>query len=500
MRDISDELYQLINLLTPGDKEFFRKFILLKKHYKHISTTTLLDLFDAFCKMKTYDETKLKRKFHNLKGNSFSSCKSVLKECIQYSLLVSGLHDNPFIKRLKELMAAEVLAAVNLKQPALKLLNNERADIGQDPDFNFMQPELIALQKKKDIIIPKPELLEFIESQRLVISETVYMNNKLRHSVAMLDRIACTKLLQNQEGDEKELYDVYRHYFADSKNLRTKQPIYYRQKGRITYALLTCDFDEYLRSSLQLWQHYNQPNLLNFYLTQQPAFYNDVFIHTVRACILTKNAAELSNTIKLAKSPIINPQSPIIKPVYFSHANLMLACLQNDSAQMQQQITLLEQQSVPGNDPEDYRCFLTSLSLAHYQLKNYNTALQYTFKIIDTKPSELSGIHYRCFCVLFRFLTEYEMLRNKTSTDRTGFERMLLGTINILNKQHHSKAGNKNRSYELAFLRFLKALMEKNKIAAAKYLEEIKSFSVMNSAKHYNVLFPITAWAESRLN
>jgi hypothetical protein len=87
MKQPSDELYLLITRMSDDEKAYFRKFCLILKQVNHISTASLLHLFEAISELKTYDETKLKRKVApTIKDNSFKTCKSVLKDHLRQGM------------------------------------------------------------------------------------------------------------------------------------------------------------------------------------------------------------------------------------------------------------------------------------------------------------------------------------------------------------------------------------------------------------------------------
>jgi len=504
MKQPSRSLHKIVHRLSYEEQRLVVEFIKLNKHRGE--NNILIDLFTAVLRQKTYDEELLKKQLkYPLNNNSFKTYKSELKELILDILRALRNYETQSMKYRRISDHAELLIAKELYPEALSCIKHLQKTI--TPDFQ---------ERNRLIFIEALELeykvLQHISNGNMVrkekISKNVFHHSfhlastyQARSGTHQLARMASCNLLLNEAGATEEFEQLKNTATSFAAFQNNPDQYYVVQQGFYT-SLLEGDFIKHFDYTMRKWMTFQKPDTEEQLRKEHPFDYGDSFISFVRAAQLTRNSEMMSFAFSTATSGYYNLFFNSAYYASFVQFSLQLFLyLIDDTYSVQNNIDWFEKNCCPAepeNDMLRYRWFNTTLAIMYHSIKDNKSALRCVHKVMNTNPNDLTEIHYRCFCVLFRFVIEYEMLQNKTSTDRAGFERVLLGTINILNKQHNSKEGNKNRSYELAFLKFMKALAVKDKEGCTKHLAELKSFSHLPAAKHYNALFPLTEWAEKR--
>ena len=153
----SDQLFNLIQSLSKGEKRFFKVYAL---RLNTSSDKKFIVLFDAIEKQKVYDETKILERHRQLKPVQFSNLKAHLYYQLLKSVKLCNSSNLENIKITELLDYARILYNKCLYKECVKMIDKAKA---------------MAMENDRSVL-----LLEILELEKLVIPKTLESGNEQR--------------------------------------------------------------------------------------------------------------------------------------------------------------------------------------------------------------------------------------------------------------------------------------------------------------------------------
>jgi hypothetical protein len=273
----SKDLFELIKSMSQGEKTYFKKYSQLhtigKENY-------YLLLFDAICKQKNYDESKVILK---LKRYDFVQHFAVAKNYL-YSRILDSLesyHKNMSVNATvrKYIQRIELLINKNLYSQALKIIEKAK-NICVKYELFEEQQDLVKWHfkiaiAKEDILLRKKILAEAAESHKLFNNYRIYRE---------LDNAVSSKYqLQGVARTPRELIELKKiistDHLNDSDKARSIRSKFYFYGSRNFIALSTGDFDKIYRNSKNIVEILQaNPHLIAVNAPSYIAFYGNMLI------------------------------------------------------------------------------------------------------------------------------------------------------------------------------------------------------------------------------
>lgn len=175
MKEVSEDLYQLAQSITPAEAGYFVTYL---KRFKLSHTAAYLAVFTLMRQQHTYNENELKAAAQSAEVvKKFSFHKSVILDYLLASL-ISYYRDSSVETTLHRLLeSAAILSQKHLHRAALKMIN---------------KAEQLALQYEKHAI-----LLEIYEYERRLLKQTSTQNIEQAFEENRTKRAACIQKLEN---------------------------------------------------------------------------------------------------------------------------------------------------------------------------------------------------------------------------------------------------------------------------------------------------------------
>jgi hypothetical protein len=273
----SKDLFELIKSMSQGEKTYFKKYSQLhtigsENHY--------LLLFDAICKQRDYDESKVILK---LKKYDFVRHFAVAKNYL-YSRILDSLesyHKNMSINATvrKYIQRIEILVNKNLYNQALKIIEKAK-NICVKYELFEEQQDLVEWHfkiaiAKEDIPLRKKILAESAESAKLFNNYRTYRE---------LDNAVSSKYqLQGVARTPRELAELKRlistDHLKDGDRARSIRSKFYFYGSRNFIALSIGDFDKIYRNSKNIVDILQaNPHLIAVRASSYIAFYGNMLI------------------------------------------------------------------------------------------------------------------------------------------------------------------------------------------------------------------------------
>lgn len=262
MKQPSDELYLLITRMSDDEKAYFRKFCLILKQVNHISTASLLHLFEAISELKTYDETKLKRKVApTIKDNSFKTCKSVLKDHLRQGMEAYRNSLKSEVNYRSHINHAETLMNKGLEKVALQHLHHLQQTLKSENSAHNAIHLLDTLGIENRVMHQADgnHTAQRAAASKALLQQTQRLQQEQEQQL-ISDRLALMvseNLLLNttqQQTDFAQLKST-----ANRLALKVNNPNYYHTVQQGMYvSLLEADFEKHLHYALHFFSGFRQ--------------------------------------------------------------------------------------------------------------------------------------------------------------------------------------------------------------------------------------------------
>jgi pentatricopeptide repeat protein len=147
MRDTSTDLFSLIKSLSGPEKRYFKNFAALKGG----DTSNYVELFDAICGLKQYDEPALKKHFKNTPvGRQFRYYKNYLLQEIGHALYHFNAANDEQSTLFQQAKIAEIYVNRNLLPLAEKQIKQIRK---KATDNNVLVPLMVLEYAETDLAL-----------------------------------------------------------------------------------------------------------------------------------------------------------------------------------------------------------------------------------------------------------------------------------------------------------------------------------------------------------
>ncbi len=496
-RESSDVLFQLIRSLTKSEKRYFKLFANRSGDPENMKFVKLFNLIE---KQTVYDEEKILAKEISLKPEQISNMKAHLyKQILQSLKLCNNNHVIDFQIR-DHIDHAQLLYNKCLYQQCVKLIDKAKK---------------LAMRNDRSVL-----LLEILELEKLVVSQTIASNNEKRVSELVTETEIVAESIKNInifsnlaiklnsyyinsgfirnkkdfERVERFFYTSLPRYEEEKLSFHEKLYLYYSYVG---YCFYIQDFDrgyDYARRWVQLFD--SHPEMIEPKLEMYIKGLNNLMVAQSK---LLKYAEFLETNKKLENIsflPNIFLTDHITLTLFkysYTHAinrHFMLGdfkggitLVQNIKDGLDKFISKLDKHSV--------LIFYYKIACLYFGSDNYRQALVWLNKIINSKAVDLrEDIH--SFARILNLICHFEL----GNTDLVEYQVKSTYRF-LLNK------GNLG-IFQKIILRFLKKLTgeinDQNLIPAFKALkEELLPIAESPYDKKAFIYFDIISWLESKI-
>lgn len=502
MKQPSEDLFLLITRMSDAEKEYFRKFCLILKEVNHISTISLLHLFNAICELKTYDETKLKRKLAgSITGSSFRIYKAVLKNYLGQGIEAYRNSLRSPANYRYQISHAETLLNKEMDKVALQHLHQLQQTLKTDNSARNTIHLLDALSIENRLMQQTDgnHVAQRTAASKALLEQTLRLQQEQEQQL-ISDRLALLvseNLLLNTPQQQAEFAQL--KSTATSFALKINNPNYYHTVQQGMYvSLLEADFEKHLKYALHFFSGFRQSDAETVINESPLGDYANSLLYLIRAGALAKNDEALCLAMNVKRGEYFTRFQHHSHYGWFVHfALLNYFRLAGNYETVMNILQFFESNCLPANPDTDmlrYRWFATTLALIYYEAGNYKKALHYANRVATTNPHNFCGIYYRDFCCIFRFVCESQFTHQYTTREHDAYIDLVQSTINTFKKEHGLNPGNKNRSFELCLLDyFLNPLPETRNHCLA----ELTLLRHTTIARHYNALFDFEQWLRS---
>lgn len=501
MKQPSDTLYLLITRMSDDEKEYFRKFCLLLKQVNHISTTSLLHLFEAISELKTYDETKLKRKLSGtITESSFKTCKSVLKELLGQGLEACRNSLKSEANYRSHINHAETLMNKGLEKVALQHLHHLQQTLkSENSAHNAIQLlDTLGIENRLMQQADGNQVAQRAAASKALFEQTLRLQQEQEQQLTS-DRLALMvseNLLLNstqQQADFAQLKST-----ATRLALKVNNPNYYHTVQQGMYvSLLEADFEKHLHYALHFFSGFRQSDAEKVIHDLPAGDYANSLLYLIRAGVLAKNEEALCLAFNVKRGEYFTRfQDHPHYSCFIQFALLNYFWLNKDMQTVTNNLVGFETNCLPATPDEDmlrYRWFATTLALLYFETGNFKKALHYANRVATTNPHNLCEIHYRDFCCIFRFVIESQLIHHYTTHEHDAYTALVQSTINTLKKEHGQKPENKSRYYELCLLDYF---LNPTPATRNLCLAELNLLRHTTTARHFNALFDFEQWLQ----
>lgn len=433
MKTPSNDLFLLIQALSPNEKKYFKKFA--SRHITSTKTNYLL-LFNAIDKQKEYNEEELKKIFrHKAFINQLSVVKNYLYHLILKSLMENDTEEHfVSIGIRNNLNFIEILINKGLYLQANKILQQLKQKINELELFDIslqIPPLEIRIQ---EVINPK-YFSEYLPTYNHYISQNLSKINTLKEYTKLsISLYALLHLKQSYKNTADFKFDLIQltnnEFFNNISKANSNVAKDAFHNVRALYFYLIEDFEENhkeLKKSLKIWQ--NQPA---WQKEKLPVFQSVIFNYMESCGILKKYTEALAVLEHLKKVYVVLEDDDHIKK------NERLLPIEGEFLFLNKDyktlINLVTTQIIPFFN--QYKQKLTNkgkcdlimlITKAYIVCNNYQNALQWAIEIVLNNPIieiqefyTLSRIYFIiCHYELKNYsLAEYELYNFKRYLDK----------------------------------------------------------------------------------
>jgi hypothetical protein len=504
MKRPSSKLFALIKKMTKEEKQYFSRFIYFEK--KDAKNSLLYKIFCEIDSMKEYDEQRIKEWLASkLKGASFKTYKSLLKEKIMQSLSVQGNYISERTSYRKKAEYAEILAAKDLEEDALEILQNIKEV--QLPEFHITSLVSNAERVISEIWMNinsynnNENTAQLGEEGIRIASELHSSFIAFTHS-KQLTSLATNSLLMQEKHEQQAFVKIGSEFERSIVIYSDDEPLFVTE-GRVAKALIECEYEEAYTYSFSLFKRY-----YDLYHSFQKSKKNDhIFLGkllyvAISNVVLTGKKSELFYIVGKAsfayeKFPGKEEQQ-FYYPVYLygKLINSFWKTSKKSTETILEQIANLELWHQQSPNLTLYRTLATWSAIVHHSHENYTKSLSWVRKVLTTNPKDKTQNQYVEFCRLFVFIIEYDMEGISSKSLSKSFSLSVESTWEYLRKHDYA-----NRSFTGIFLLYFKQITEfpreqKRQESFLKLERDFEYLKNTSTAKYFNSLFNFNAWVE----
>ncbi len=260
----TDALFQLVQSLEKAEKRHFKLYIRRSSSNEDLK---IIQLFDAFDKMKDYDEAALLKKLSPVTKPQLANLKAHLYKQLLASLRLLKTSVNIDLQLSELLDNARVLYNKGLKLQSFKMLERAKEIAKSNHKYNFLA-QVISLEKKIETLhitrstLEKTELLALEAAEISIHIERVI---KLSNLALLLYRWYVQNGHARNKDDEKGIREYFRNMLPPHpENITDFYERLYLYQSYCWYAFIRQDFLQYYRYSKKWIDLFDdEPNMVN---------------------------------------------------------------------------------------------------------------------------------------------------------------------------------------------------------------------------------------------
>lgn len=409
----TDSLFQLIHSLQKSEKRNFKLYVQRNSSSPDLK---IVQLFDAFDKMKEYDEKELISKTVSIKKEQLSNMKAHLYRQILASLRVLESNENIDIQMHEQLDYARILYNKGLYLQSLKILDRVKENAIEHNQISFLI-EVLFLEKK----------IETLHITRSMQDRADALTNQSNQTNVQLVRV--TKLsnlalqlyswyIKNGHARNKEDEKVIENYFKQHLSDDIKKPegfyekLYYNQ-SYCWYAFIRQDFLLYYRYTQKWVDLFTDESGMK---EMETANYIKGLHNLLNAHFTLRNYNGFSKTIQLLET---FRDSDIVKQsnnnrvqvfIYLYTSKINQHFLEGTFKEGIAMVPEIEQQLKEFSIYMDHHrvlVFYYKIASLYFGAGDYDTAIDYLNKIINWKVDLRTDL--QCYARLLHLISHYEL-------------------------------------------------------------------------------------------
>src|SRR5665213_2729451 len=409
----TDALFQLIQSLEKSEKRNFKLYVQRNSSSPDLK---IVQLFDAFDKMKEYDEKELMSKTISLKKEQLSNMKAHLYRQILASLRLLQSNENIDIQLHEQLDYARILYNKGLYLQSLKILERVKENAISHNQVSFLI-EVLFLEKKI-------ESLHITRSMQDRADALTRKSNETNDQLVRITKLSNLALqlyswyiknghARNRE-DEKEVENYFQAHLTNDikKPNGFYEQLYYNQ-SYCWYAFIRQDFLMYYRYT-QKWVDLfiNEPEMQEI----ETANYIKGLHNLLNAHFTLRNFGGFNKTLHLLES---FRESNIVKQsnnnkvqvfIYLYTSKINQHFLEGTFKEGIKIVPEIEQQLKEFSiymDLHRVLVFYYKIASLYFGGGDYDTAIDYLNKIINWKVDLRTDL--QCYTRLLHLISHYEL-------------------------------------------------------------------------------------------
>jgi hypothetical protein len=409
----TDALFQLIQSLEKSEKRNFKLYVQRNSSSPDLK---IVQLFDAFDKMKEYDEKELISKTVSLKKEQLSNMKAHLYRQILASLRLLQSNENIDIQLHEQLDYARILYNKGLYLQSLKILERVKENAVSHNQVSFLI-EVLFLEKKIEslhITRSMQDRADALTKQSNETNDQLVRVTKLSNLALQLYSWYIKNGHARNREDEKEVENYFHGHLTNDikKPNGFYEQLYYNQ-SYCWYAFIRQDFLMYYRYT-QKWVDLftNEPEMQEI----ETANYIKGLHNLLNAHFTLRNFGGFNKTLKLLES---FRESDIVKQsnnnkvqvfIYLYTSKLNQHFLEGTFNEGIKIIPEIEQQLKEFSIYMDHHrvlVFYYKIASLYFGAGDYDTAIDYLNKIINWKVDLRNDL--QCYTRLLHLISHYEL-------------------------------------------------------------------------------------------
>jgi len=409
----TDSVFQLIHSLQKSEKRNFKLYV---QRNSSAPDLKIVQLFDAFDKMKEYDEKELISKTVSIKKEQLSNMKAHLYRQILASLRLLQNSENIDIQLHEQLDYARILYNKGLYLQSLKILERVKENAISRDQITFLI-EVLFLEKKIETL----HITRSMQDRADALSIQSIQSNVQLERVTKLSNLALllySWYIKNGHArnaeDEKQVENYFLEHLTD--DIRNPDGFYEKLYFNQSYcwnAFIRQDFLMYYRYT-QKWVDLftTNPEMIEI----ETANYIKGLHNLLNAHFTLRNYNGFKRTIYLLEtfrdSPIVkqstNNQVQVFVYLYTSKINQHF--LEGTFREGIEMIPEIEQQLIEFSFYMDHHrvlVFYYKIASLYFGAGNYDCAIDYLNKIINWKVDLRNDL--QCYTRLLHLISHYEL-------------------------------------------------------------------------------------------
>jgi hypothetical protein len=409
----TDALFQLIQSLEKSEKRNFKLYVQRNSSSPDLK---IVQLFDAFDKMKEYDEKELISKTVSLKKEQLSNMKAHLYRQILASLRLLQSNENIDIQLHEQLDYARILYNKGLYLQSLKILERVKENAVSHNQVSFLI-EVLFLEKKIEslhITRSMQDRADALTKQSNETNDQLVRVTKLSNLALQLYSWYIKNGHARNRDDEKEVENYFHEHLTNDikKPNGFYEQLYYNQ-SYCWYAFIRQDFLMYYRYT-QKWVDLfvNEPEMQEI----ETANYIKGLHNLLNAHFTLRNYGGFNKTLQLLES---FRESDIVKQsnnnkvqvfIYLYTSKINQHFLEGTFNEGIKIVPEIEQQLKEFNIYMDHHrvlVFYYKIASLYFGAGDYDTAIDYLNKIINWKVDLRNDL--QCYTRLLHLISHYEL-------------------------------------------------------------------------------------------